>query len=33
VPPAEAVGGFLEQFAWAIGILAGLWAFFSGWRP
>ena len=33
VPPAEAVGGFLEQFAWAIGILAGLWAFFSDPRP
>lgn len=29
VPPAEAVGHFLNQFAWAIGILAGLWYFFT----
>lgn len=30
VPPAEAVGGFFEQFAWAIGIVAALWFFFAG---
>ena len=30
VPPAEAVGGFLTTYAWAIGILAGLWAFLGG---
>ncbi len=33
VPPAEAVGSFFEQYAWAIGIVAGLWAFVTGWRP
>lgn len=30
VPPAEAVGGFLTQWAWVIGVLAGLWQFFGG---
>ena len=30
VPPAEAVGGFLTEYAWVIGVLAGLWHFFSG---
>lgn len=30
VPPAEVVGRFLTQFAWAIGVLAGLWQFFGG---
>jgi len=33
VPPAEAAGGFLEQFAWALGFVAALWAFATGWRP
>lgn len=33
IPPAEAVGGFLEQYAWAIGLLAFLWALLTGWRP
>ena len=33
VPPVAAVGGFFEQYAWAIGILAGLWALVTGWRP
>lgn len=30
VPPAEAVAGFLTTFAWAIGVLAGLFHFFRG---
>jgi len=30
IPPAEAVGRFLENYAWVIGILAGLWYFFRG---
>lgn len=30
VPIAETVGNFLRQYAWAIGILSGLWYFFSG---
>jgi hypothetical protein len=25
-----AAGGFLEQFAWGIGLIAGLWWFVSG---
>lgn len=29
IPPAAAVGGFLEQYGWAIGVLAGLWWFFT----
>lgn len=29
LPPAAALGGFLEQFAWAIGLLAGVWYFVS----
>lgn len=33
VPPAVAVGTFLEEYAWAIGIIAALWAFITGWRP
>jgi len=33
MPPAVAVGGFFEQYAWAIGLIAGLWAFVTGWRP
>jgi len=30
VPPAETVGHFLTAYGWVIGILAGLWYFFSG---
>lgn len=30
VPPAEAVGHFLTEFAWVIGVLAGLVHFFRG---
>lgn len=30
VPPAEAVGRFLTQYAWVVGILAGLIHFFRG---
>lgn len=30
IPPATAVGGFLERWAWVIGTLAGLWHFFAG---
>lgn len=30
VPPAEAVGHFLNQYAWVIGILFGLWYFATG---
>jgi len=30
LPPAEAVGNFLTAYGWAIGVLAGLWYFFSG---
>jgi hypothetical protein len=33
VPPAAAAGDFLETYAWAIGLVAGLWAFVTGWRP
>ena len=29
-PPAVVVGGFLTQWGWVIGILAGLWYFFGG---
>ena len=36
VPPAVVIGGFFEHFAWAFGVLAGLWYFFAGgptpWR-
>ena len=24
------IGGWLEQFGWGIGLLAGLWYFFTG---
>ncbi len=30
VPPAEFVGRFLTQWAWVLGIVAGLLAFVSG---
>lgn len=30
IPIAVAVGGFLEQWAWVIGVLAGIWFFFTG---
>lgn len=30
VPIAETVGGFLEQWCWVFGVLAGLWFFFTG---
>lgn len=30
VPIATTVGGFLEQYGWALGVLAGLWYFFTG---
>jgi hypothetical protein len=30
VPPAVAIGELLERFAWALGVLAGLWSFFGG---
>lgn len=30
VPPAAAVGGFLVQYCWVIGVVAGLWYFVSG---
>jgi hypothetical protein len=30
IPIAVTAGGFLEQFGWAIGVLVGLWYFFSG---
>ncbi len=33
VPIADSVGAFLKQWAWVIGILAGLYSFFTGWRP
>lgn len=29
-PPAVAVGNFLTQWCWAIGVLAGLWYFLKG---
>lgn len=30
VPIAETVGGFLRSWGWVIGVLAGLWWYFSG---
>ncbi len=30
IPIAETVGRLLQQFSWAIGVLAGLWFFFTG---
>lgn len=30
VPIAKTVGGFLTQWGWVLGVLAGLWYFFSG---
>lgn len=30
VPIATVVGAFLVQWGWVLGILAGLWFFFSG---
>jgi hypothetical protein len=29
VPVATTVGGFFSQYGWVIGVLAGLWYFFS----
>lgn len=29
IAPASAVAGFLTAYAWAIGVLAGLWYFFT----
>lgn len=26
----SSVGGFLEKYGWALGVLAGLWYFFAG---
>lgn len=35
VPIAETVGRFFEDYGFVIGVLAGLWYFFTGgsWRP
>jgi hypothetical protein len=33
IPIATTVGDFLSRWAWAIGILAGLWYFFAGRMP
>lgn len=30
IPPVEAVGRFLTEWAWVIGVLAGLYQFFAG---
>lgn len=30
VPPAVIVGAFLVTYGWTLGILAGLWYYFSG---
>lgn len=30
VPIAVTVGGFLQQWGWVLGVLAGLWYFFRG---
>lgn len=30
VPPAVVVGDFFVRWGWTLGILAGLWFFFSG---
>jgi hypothetical protein len=30
IPPLSTIAGFLIQWCWVIGILAGLWQFFSG---
>lgn len=30
IPPVEAVGKFLEQWCWVIGVLVGLLTFFRG---
>ena len=30
VPIAVTIGDFLHQWAWVIGVLAGLWYFFAG---
>ena len=30
VPIAVTIGGFFEDWGWVLGILAGLWYFFSG---
>ena len=30
IPPIVAVGGFLSQFAYVIGVIVGLWYFFTG---
>jgi hypothetical protein len=33
IPPLAAAGGFLEEYGWAIGLVAALLVFFTGWRP
>lgn len=33
VPPLAALGTFLDDYGWAIGLVAALWAFVTGWRP
>jgi len=30
VPIAVTIGGFLEQWGWVIGVVAGLWFYFGG---
>jgi hypothetical protein len=30
VPITDTIGSFLRQWGWVIGVLAGLWYFFSG---
>ena len=30
IPIAVTVGAFLEQWCWVIGVLVGIWFFFSG---
>lgn len=30
VPIATTIGNFLARWAWALGVLAGLWHFFAG---
>ena len=30
VPPLAVIGGFLVEFCWLLGVLAGIWHFFGG---
>lgn len=30
IAPVTAIGAFLSEWSWAIGVLAGLWHFFGG---